>query len=116
VNNQVPRASKGFRLGAARAVSTTVRPWCNDRITILHFCLDTLLVGNNLATTLGLLLDNTRTKSLVDVLNIPFNFAGAEDDLGKALKAKGREVSKLLDPIIKYVLLVISSSICSLLS
>jgi hypothetical protein len=64
---------------------------------------------------LGLLLDNTWTKSLVDVLNILFNFAGAEEDLGKALKAKGQEVSKLLDPIIMYMLSDISSSICSFL-
>jgi hypothetical protein len=115
VDNKVPKNRMEVVLRGARGVNPAPHPWSNERITIIHLCLDTLLMGNNLATVLGLLLDNTRTKSLVDVINMTFNFAGVDDeDLFEAVQAKGKELEQLLKPIFAYDLYLFWSSHVSL--
>jgi hypothetical protein len=79
MDNKVPNNRVEVVLRGAWGINPAVHPWSNKWITIIHLCLDTLLMGKNLATVLGLLLDNTCTKSLVDVINMTFNFASADD-------------------------------------
>jgi hypothetical protein len=115
MDNKVPKKRVEVVLRGAWGVNPAAHPWSNKRVTIIHLCLDTLLMGNNLATVLGLLLDNTRTKSLVDVINMTFNSAGVDDEnLFEAVQAKGKELEQLLKPIFAYDLSLFWSSHVSL--
>jgi hypothetical protein len=91
-----------FGSGPAHAIRHAVQ----HRYTVFcsHTPVPILILNHNLCMTL-------RTMSLVDVINMTFNFAGVDNKhLFKAVQAKGKELEQLLKPIFAYDTSVFLSS------